>query len=67
MDKNITIDSVATLNIVVVENLATVISLIANSIVVVTVSLAKSFPDISKIEVFAGENYICLTTVFNLI
>jgi hypothetical protein len=67
MDKNITIDNVVALNIVVVENLATIISLIAYFIIVATVSLAKSFPDISIIEVFAGENYICLTTVFNLI
>ncbi|KAG6794152.1 hypothetical protein POTOM_003387 [Populus tomentosa] len=44
-------------NNVVVENSAAIISQVANFIVAVAVSLAKPFPDISKIEVFAGENF----------
>jgi hypothetical protein len=47
MDRNTDVDNAATLNIDVVEN----------SVVVATVSLAKSFLNISKIEFFVGENF----------
>jgi hypothetical protein len=53
MDGNTIADNVVVLNNVVDENSTTAISPIANSIVVVTVSLAKPFPNISKIDVFA--------------
>jgi hypothetical protein len=57
MNKNITTNNIVTLNNVVVENSVVVISHVANSATTTTVSLAKSFLDISKIEVIIGENF----------
>jgi len=47
MDRNTIADNAAALNNVIVENFDVVISLVANSAAAATVSLAKSFLDIS--------------------
>ena len=57
MDENTTVDNTATLNNAIVENSAAAISLVSNSTAAVIMSLGKLFPDISKNEVFAGENF----------
>ena len=57
MDENTTVDNTATLNNAIVENSAAAISLVSNSTTAVIMSLGKLFPDISKNEVFAGENF----------
>jgi len=57
MDRNTTADNAVVLNNIVDENSTTAFSPIANSIAAVTMSLAKPFPNISKIEVFAEKNF----------
>jgi hypothetical protein len=57
MDRNTTAYNAVVLNNIVDENSTTAISPITNSIATVIVSLAKPFPNISKIEVFAEENF----------
>nr|TKS12362.1 hypothetical protein D5086_0000064820 [Populus alba] len=57
MDENTTFDNAATLNNAVFENSVVAISLVTNSVAAAIMSLAKLFPNILNIEVFAGENF----------
>jgi hypothetical protein len=57
MDENTIVNNTITINNFIVENSAVAISFVSNSAAADTMSLGKLFPDISKNEVFAGENF----------
>lgn len=57
MDGNTIANNIVALNIVVNDNFVDIISCAANSSTIAKVSFTKSFPNISKIKVFTGENF----------
>ena len=60
MDENIDTDNIVALNTNIVKNYTITISHVANFVAATaTLLLAKSFPNISKIELEGGKDFWC--------